>query len=373
MFNFASSIKPVHPIPNAAQPVLRRDGAASLAAGGAGGAGGAAPRPLASTALVTCHYGGRGDLRRDAALRAVKAWNSQISRPDSGLFLELVCPGQEPCFSRADFPEWLQYVRIHGKERNRSLFQKEALWNLGARLTNAGKILFLDNDCMPVGCPDYFAQIFGACAPGKCVHAAWHIIHEGQPEGCHDYYSTFSPAEDVPSDARRFPGMGYCITRRDHHAMDGFNPFAITGSGDAVFIWECLKSIQYPINYAMRYHQALIRPNRPQLEPVALKGVTVQHNFHGPKSDRGYLWSRYAVELFGVPQAYCHIDASGLLAWNDPEFPLSYFAMEKARMHTKQELYTLICEVFKQRLDAIEARGQDKDYHYDPTERNQFS
>lgn len=328
--------------------------------------------PQGGNALITCHYGGRSDLRRDATLRAVKAWEWQSYLPDDALFLELVCPGQEPCFSRADFPEWIQYIRICGKKRNANLFQKEALWNLGAKLTNAGKLLFLDGDCEPVNCRDYFKQVFEACAPGKCVHAAWHIIHEGQPDNCHDFWSimaTDTEAQGKPT----FPGMGYAITRQDYEAMDGFNPFSICGSGDMVFIWESLKCLNQKIPFARRFHTGLIRPNRPQLTPVAIPGLTVQHNFHGLKIDRGYTWSRYAVEVFGDPKAYCHIDSAGLLAWNDPTFPLKYIVMEKSRMHTKDELLSLICEVFKKRLDEQEQLNKNKDYHYDPTDSNIYA
>lgn len=329
--------------------------------------------PTEKTAVISACFGGHSELRREATLRAVRAWEWQSSLPDDALILELVCPGQTPCFSRNDFPEWVQYVRIFGNERNRNLFQKEALWNIGAKLTNANKLLFLDGDCEPVNCRDYFKQVFGTCAPGNCVHAAWHIVHEGQQSGNRDYYSFFADSADVPKGAIRFPGMGYCITRHDYHAMDGFNPFSICGSGDAVFLWESLKSVHQPMTYAKRFHQSLIRPHQPQLEPVCLKGLTVQHNYHGPKSDRGYVWSRYAVELFGDPRAYCHIDSAGLLAWNDPEFPLKYFLMQKARMHTKEELYSLICEVVKTRLDEMETRSRNKDYHYDPTDSNIYA
>lgn len=328
---------------------------------------------IPDTALITCHYGGYNALRRNATLKAIQVWREQKDLPKDGVFLELVCPGQKPCFGQEDLPGWLHYVRIHGRERNGNLFQKEALWNLAARMTNAGKLFFLDSDCGPLDTDSYFRQVFDACIPGRCVHAAWHIVHEGQPPQNTDYYSFFADSADVPKGAIRFPGMGYCITRHDYHAMDGFNPFSICGSGDAVFLWESLKSVHQPMTYAKRFHQSLIRPHQPQLEPVCLKGLTVQHNYHGPKSDRGYVWSRYAVELFGDPRAYCHIDGAGLVAWNDPEFPLKYFLMQKSRMHTKEELYSLICEVVKTRLDEMEARSRNKDYRYDPTDSNIYA
>lgn len=325
-----------------------------------------------SNALISVHYGGYNESRKDATIRAVTEWDRQDYIPRDAIFIELICPSETPCFSKDDFPEWMRYIPIYGKERNRNLFQKEALWNLATKYTNAEKLFFLDADCMPVDCKDYFRQIFDACAEGKCVHAAWHIIHEGQRPENHDYYSFFADESDVPKGCIRFPGMGYCITRKDFHAMDGFNPYSICGSGDAVFLWESLKSVKQQMTYAKRFHLSLIRQHQPQLEPVVIKNLTVQHNFHGMKTDRGYVWSRYAVEVFGDPKAYCHIDQGGLVAWNDPEFPLKYMVMQKSKMHTKQELYELICDTFKRRLDEIETRSKGNGYEYDPTDRNQF-
>ncbi len=325
-----------------------------------------APVAKSGTAVITCHYGGYNELRREATLRAMNAWGEQKYIPRNGVFLELVCPGQSSCFSQDDLPGWLKYIRIYGRERNVNLFQKEALWNIGARLTEAGKLFFLDNDCMPLDNGIYFRQIFDACIPGRCVHAAWHIVHEGQQPRNHDYWSMLSKDEELRGKPR-FPGMGYCLTRDDYERMDGFNPFSICGSGDAVFIWESMKSVPQAMTYARRFHEGLIRPHQPQLEPYAVKGLTVQHNFHGMKSDRGYVWSRYAVQLFGHPKSYCHIDQSGLLAWNDPYFPLKDIVMQKSRMHTKQELYELVCEVVKRKLDEMEAQNKRKEDGWDGT------
>ena len=326
-----------------------------------------------NTALVTCYYGGKNDLRRDATIRAIKEWDGQEYLPHQSVFLELVCPGQEPCFSRPDFPSWLKYVRIYGQSRNRNLFQKEALWNLGAKLTDANKLLFLDNDVEPVGTDDYFSQIFSACIPGRVVHACWHLIHEKQSENFTHYYSVMADKATLPAKSRVFPGLGYCITRQDFDARDGFNPFAIPGSGDAVFLWESCAALNYPMHSAMRFHASLVRRHLPQLEPSTVTGTTLRHNYHGDKTDRGYVWSRELVSLFGHPRAYCHIDSAGLVAWNDPRFLLADMLMQKSRMHTKQELCELVCETVRKRLDEQEELTKTKGADYDTKDFNEFA
>jgi len=76
------------------------------------------------------------------------------------------------------------------------------------------------------------------------------------------------------------------------------------------------------------------------------------------------------VLLFGLPQTYCHIDQSGLLAWTDPHFILKDIVMQKEKMHTAEELYNLICSVVKARIQK-QVRDQAKgEGLFDPTDFN---
>ena len=313
------------------------------------------PTLTGKTAVIAAHFGGYRQDRREATIRAVSAWDEQATKPTDGLFLELVLPEEKPCFDAGDFPSWLRYIRIYGKERNRNLFQKEALWNLAAKLTDADKMLFVDADSQPIGTTEYFSTIFNLTEPGKCVHACYHLLHEGQQPQNAEFYSVFAEKDKLPTGAKTFPGFGYALTRADYDSMDGFNPYSICGGGDATFICECLPTIKLGYWQAKRFQQGILRPDRPQLVPVAPYGITMRHNFHGLKEDRAYLWGREVIALFGLPQAYTHIDSAGLLAWNDPDFLLKEIIMEKKRMHTKEELIDLIMEKITAKLDRLEA------------------
>ena len=322
-------------------------------------------------ALITAYYGGKDDVRRKAHMRALAEWDRQSVKPDEAVFMEMVLPGEEPAFSRNDMPSWISYFRIYGKERNRNLFQKEALWNLATKLTSAGKLFFLDGDCMPVGCDDYFGRMRDACVLGSCVHAAWHVKHEGQPPEYSDYYSCFADKSLLPENAKTCPGFGYCLTRNDFMKMDGFNPWEIFGSGDCLFLWENLPSNACtPMKFGKRMHSSLIRRGRPKLNPVAVRGLTIQHNFHRLKVDNVYQYGNYLIELFGSPKSYCHIDSAGLVAWNDQEFILKRMLSERMRMHSREELYGLVCDVFRERIDNMMVK--DKSYEFDRKEWNAY-
>lgn len=321
-------------------------------------------------ALISVYYGGRDNLRREAHARAFAEWDRQSVKPDDGVFLEMVLPGDEPAFSDGDFPSWINYVRIYGKERNRNIFQKEAMWNLATKFTDAGKLLFLDGDCMPVGCDDYFARIGDACVPGRCVHAAWHVRHEGQSSEDSDYYSCFADRSSVPEGCKIFPGYGYCLTRGDFMRMDGFNPWGIFGFGDCLFVWESMPGFYPMAPFARRMHDCCLRGGRPRLRPVVVDGLEIQHNFHGLKSDRGYVCGNYVVSLFGSPKSYCHVDSAGLVAWNDQEFPLKYMITKRDRMHSVDEMYGMICDVFRERMDSL--LMQDQFYDGDKMENGVY-
>ena len=319
-------------------------------------------------ALIVVHYGGDNHLRKKAIMSAIYDWDAQLEKPDEAIFLELVCPGETQCFKQELLPKWLRYICLYGKERNKSLFQKEAMWNMATRFTTASKLLFLDSDVSPIDTLHYFRDMKAAICRGKVIHACYKLIQEKyEDQYLGEMYSILAKKEK-PEGHYLFPGIGYGITREDFHRRDGFQPFSIPGSGDVIFCWETFPDIKLPMGSARRFHQSLIR-RCPKLDHDALD-VTMQHNFHGNKEDRAYVFSREAVLLFGLPQAYCHIDQSGLLAWTDPHFILKDIVMKKEKMHTVEELYNLVCSVVKARLQKQvkdQAKGEGL---FDPTDFN---
>lgn len=128
--------------------------------------------------LIVVHYGGSNALRKKAIMSAVFDWERQEEKPDDAIFLELVCPNEEPCFDQNVLPRWIRYIRIYGKERNKNLFQKEAMWNLATKYTDAGKYLFLDSDVSPVDTLHYFRDMKAAIKKGIVIHACDKLIQE---------------------------------------------------------------------------------------------------------------------------------------------------------------------------------------------------
>ena len=72
----------------------------------------------------------------------------------------------------------MRYICIYGKERNKNIFQKEAMWNLAVKFTTSDKLLFLDSDVSPIGTLHYFRDMKKAIQDGKVIHACYKLIQE---------------------------------------------------------------------------------------------------------------------------------------------------------------------------------------------------
>ena len=212
----------------------------------------AVTRAIKNTALITCSYGNIDDVRRSAITRAITEWNDQLYIPEEGYFLEVVYPKSEPQWKDEDFPAWIKYIRIYGKERNRNIFQKEALWNIAAKMTRAEKMCFIDNDVMPINNKEWFLQLFNATVQGTVVHVGWKVIAEGEPNVVTRYSYMAEETNEEIKKSVKFPGLGYVLHRKDYEARDGFNPMSVPGSGDAIFLWESCPQLVYPVQNAKK-------------------------------------------------------------------------------------------------------------------------
>ena len=63
-------------------------------------------------------------------------------------------------FSREDFPNEIDYIRIDGDDSNKYLFQKEHLWNIAAKRAKYEKLMFVDSDISPIGNVDWFKKVY---------------------------------------------------------------------------------------------------------------------------------------------------------------------------------------------------------------------
>lgn len=109
--------------------------------------------------MVSVFYdAGINELRKVATKKAVSHWIEQYHLPKEMMFIELGFNGVFT-FSKEDFPEQIDYIRIDGDDSHKYLFQKEHLWNIAAKRAKYEKLMFVDSDIAPLEDVDWFKQV----------------------------------------------------------------------------------------------------------------------------------------------------------------------------------------------------------------------
>lgn len=323
---------------------------------------GSSPR-IPGLAVVAAVYGGQHELRRQGAITCFNELASQSHQAQHTLVLELLLPGQYPMLHPTDLPAWVEYRRIFGRKHNRFLFQKEALYNIAWRLLgDCDRFIFLDADFV-FAAQDWLVRADALIVPGTASQP-WSKMTENKAE---DYnrsrYSLCTPPDAVAGADKswtRCPGGCWGLHRSDLEDMDGFNVWGVTGSGDALFVWERMGCLGYAnATEKTRHFQSLIRRGLKPLKSAFLP-VPVTHIWHGSFASRSYYPSRRVLDIWGLPQSYLHVDSQGLLAWNDPECLLAYIISDKTRMSdptpgTCVQLIRYIAEAAQEQLERLDS------------------
>jgi hypothetical protein len=118
------------------------------------------------------------------------------------------------------------------------------------------------------------------------------------------------------------PGFSWAM-RRDWYKANGFFDYALSGSGDTLSASHWLnkkfpkgfKSL--PLALKSIYAEFCKKP-RPQLGYC--KGLEVFHLYHGGRANRQYVDRHKILDVEQDILDLTHINADGLIEWNDPEY-----------------------------------------------------
>lgn len=112
--------------------------------------------------MVSVFYdAGINELRKVATRKSVSHWIEQYHLPKEMMFIELGFNGVFT-FSKEDFPEQIDYIRIDGNDSHKYLFQKEHLWNIAAKRAKYEKLMFIDSDIAPLEDVNWFKKVYDA-------------------------------------------------------------------------------------------------------------------------------------------------------------------------------------------------------------------
>lgn len=295
-------------------------------------------KPADDMAVILVHYG-TNPARFAAVRQCVANLQRQTLRPRI-VFVDLVFDGETPQFE--DLPG-VEYHRIDGADRNRVLFQKEALFNIGAALTDTSYLIFADAD---VYCEDatWFAQLRAHLdvAPNAIVQGCQHFAdsREARLSGASYAYAHEMQRFDIA----KCPGLVWAMHRGYWEQIEGWNPWGISGSGDALFIYEHIAGCRYSDGY-FRYAwwRAVLRKGQPPGR-VSYVPVSLTHVNHGSWSDRAYHWSRAVIDRFGLVEEFVELGDRALLAWRDPDCPLRRVLARKPELIDAENTMRVVTE-----------------------------
>ena len=272
-------------------------------------------------------------------------------------------------FSQKDFPSFVKYVRVEGNKSNKGVFQKECLWNIGAKLAVNNKMIFIDYDTSPAGDVDWFYKIDKKLDKSLFTQGFRKINYLNQDGS--SQFSNYCMTYVIDNNLERgdaVPGGSYCIRRELYDVIGGFNDRCFSGCGDAVFFNELQKKYIETYYYNISVNMAQRNLDLKLIHQMARKlgmnlfgslDVDVCHYFHGNLSDRSYNVREYLALMLYPFNDYFRIDEQGLISWKYTDVSLydSFCAINKINnsISNAQKIIRKNFDLafFKKRIDQI--------------------
>ncbi len=222
-----------------------------------------------------------------------------------------------------DHPRYYR-LEIQGTERNRDLWQKEAMWNIGGKhVRNASVLFFIDGDIIPSS-PYWAADIIAKI-----------LIHDDLILQCFSFFQDSLPGSPLVTSwmyellvlkrvAGAAPGLAWAMSQRAFRELNGFNALFPDGSADTAFVFELFElNVQMPA-WFIKNLRKFDHPFK-----VNFHRAVITHIHHG--KDRNYNNRTRIIDLIRLDlKSIIEIDSRGLLAWKSTN-PLikNLFSLER--------------------------------------------
>ena len=301
--------------------------------------------------IVLCFFGD-DKLRIQAVKRAISEFQQQtIWQKSKVVFVELIDKNQD----NFDFSAQnnVTHLKITPKESNKNLFQKECLWNIGAKkiLKDVDNIVFIDADTFPQD-KTLFAKA------NKILHKNPNIIfqlgnyivsqkEDGLITRVQWLYNSFAKLEAKNSYCFN-PYGGFVISKKVFHQINGFNPYGFLYGGDILFLYEIDPRAHliwdYEINNMNIFKDMPRKINNSNII-ISNEEAPLIHCWHGDHEDRPYhIWGMIFNELEFL-QDEIMVGQDGLLSWsnNEAQEKYSLFFQNKNKikdLKIQKKLYT---------------------------------
>ena len=287
---------------------------------------------ICSDIALVLGYNGSDPLRIAATERALKRLAHANPKPALTIFIEVVNRGETAQFTNMENKGWDKAFIIQAPENSQGIFQKEAMWTIGAKYAfsqpGITKCVFIDSDaCFNDNAwADYCSKALDKAPMGQPFIAGYYC---DQP----DAKSFYTPYGLVSSIAYRLanpqlfinrvktlPGLAFFCTKSFFYDnLGGQWPFGSMGSGDVLF-WSFFKGYNAPnhIPCSYTYVPSTINGMYPDFK-LAYAPLIAIHIYHGPMINRMYTTRDYIVRRVAIcPGTECDVDANtGLAVWKN--------------------------------------------------------
>ena len=211
------------------------------------------------------------------------------------------------------------------------IFHKDRLWNIGASLTDADKLFFIDADVVfsDASWVERGCDLLERCDVIQPFDKAVWLDDAGLPE-MSKLPIAGAIARGVTPRLRDFhPGFAWGITRKAWCALGGLYDRSAAGNSDALFALSLRDTSGHEEVgrwFARRQDMSIVCPSYISYKKMAsqldlkvgcTEGVTVTHLWHGSLKDRKYIERGKIFPRRPDHEYACHDAESGLLEWDD--------------------------------------------------------
>jgi len=250
-------------------------------------------------------------------------------------FVEMLFDDEESPYSECIEGE---HIIVRGAEKNKDIFQKEALWNIGASHAKDCKyVIFCDSDIWSKD-PFWFYKIRNKIKEDqRTVVQGANFSYDTEDDGM-NFQTMLASKLLVPVRGNRNPGLIYGMTREYYEDIGGFNPLFLVSCGDSGFINEVFRSRNYE-KFLRRFpfFENNLRDIR-EAQPSVVD-VDIIHEFHGKANTRNYVNVDFAINAFRTDlKDLIQLGDNKLVEWIDPECKERLICREGKNMKKREDV-----------------------------------
>lgn len=314
---------------------------------------------LDMTAISVFYDAGINELRKVATRKAVSHWMEQKNLPKEMMFIELGFNGVFT-FSQDDFPKEINYIRIDGEDKHKFLWQKENLWNIGAKRAKYDKLMFIDSDVSPLNDQNWFYEVsltLNECLFTQGFRRIVYLKNDESPSRTKKLSFTTTWLENGYIHPRDGVPAGVCCISKQFLEMIGyFNAFSC-GYSD-ILLWEELIGESYDkllgTLFKREYVKTIIKEIENYTQKKLMKQVYVDivHFYHGEFSNRSYTQRNYMwLSQYPWNNRIVALDDIGLMMWIDTSH---YFYNVMSQFHTINDDAKKANDLMKQNINYVD-------------------